>query len=135
MDNFTPRMSEYLIRYIDGELPEEEKTKIEQQLLSDVTLKQELDNLLLTREAVRHFGLQQNVAEVHRQMMEEKQTPVKSINSKRRFLRYAVSIAASIFLLIGGYIAYNFLTLTPGKVFSSKYQAYELSTVRTGEIT
>ena len=132
MDNSTHNNSENLVRYLDGELSGSEKIAVEQQLADDAVLKQEYDNLLATRESIRYYGLQQKVAGIHQQMMGEFQAPVKKINSTRKIIRYSIAVAASLMLLIGGYIAYNFFTLSPNKVFASTYQTYEMITVRDG---
>ena len=140
MDNFTPDMSEKLVLYLDGELSGAEQISIEQQLAADTVLKDELDSLKSTREAVKLYGTQQKVSGIHREMMEELQSPLKKMNpiaigSAGRFIRNSIAVAASLLLLIGGYMAYNFFTLSPDKVFSSKYQSYELGTVRGDNTT
>jgi tetratricopeptide (TPR) repeat protein len=51
-------------------------------------------------------------------------------------LRYSTAIAAGIVVLIAAFFAYQYYSLSPEKVFSANYQAYELSTVRgTNETT
>jgi predicted negative regulator of RcsB-dependent stress response len=87
---------------------------------------------LAAREAVKMFGLQQKVSGIHQQMMQEIQTPVRKISSTRRIIRYSIAVAASVVLIVGSIIGYNFYTLSSGKVFASNYQSYELSTVRDG---
>ena len=131
MDNSTPDTPEKLVRYLDGELNVEEKKRFEQQLNSDSVLQQEYQSLLAAREAIRQYGLQQQVEGVHRQMMEELQAPVKKINSKRRIIRNAVAIAASVVLLVAGYATFNFFTLSSEKVFSSNFRVFELTTMRS----
>jgi len=130
MDNSTPNMSEKLARYLDGELPGNEKQGLEQQLVSDVALQQEYDSLLMTREAVRYYGLQQKVKGIHSEVMQELKAPVRTISPIKRFVKISIAVAASILLLVGGYLAYNFFTLSPEKVFASNYKGYELSTLR-----
>jgi tetratricopeptide (TPR) repeat protein len=134
MDNFTPDMSERLVLYLDGKLSDSEKNTLEQQLAADKTLRGELESLQSTREAVKLYGLKQKVASIHGQMMEELKAPVKKISSIRRAIRYSVAVAASLLLIVGGYLAYNFFTLSPDKVFASNYRSYELVTVRDGGI-
>ena len=131
MDNFTPNMSERLVQYLDGELTIAEKNTLEKQLASDKTLQEELDSLKSTRVAVRFYGLQQQVAAVHVGMMRDI-NQVKKINPIRRIVRYSIGVAASLLLLIGGYMAYNFFTVSRENVFASNYQTYELVTVRDG---
>jgi tetratricopeptide (TPR) repeat protein len=131
MNNSTPDMNELLVQYLDGEIQGEEKSNLEKQLAADAALQQQYDSLLLTRESIRYYGLQQKVASIHEEMMKEmKAAPVKPISNSRRTLRYALSVAASLLLLVGGYIAYQFFTLSPDKVFTANYQPYELSSTR-----
>jgi tetratricopeptide (TPR) repeat protein len=131
MDNSTHDMPNDLVRYLDGEMGGTERTGMEQRLLSDLSLKEEYNGLLLTREAVRYYGLQQKVASIHRQMMQELQAPVRQIRSNKKIVRYALAIAASVVLLLGSYMAYNYFSLSPEKVFSSRYETFELVTYRS----
>ena len=133
MDNSTPDMSEKLVLYLDGELAGVEKENLEQQLAADKVLQYELDSLKETREAVKLYGLQQKVSVIHHQMMKELQPRIKKIGSAGKMIRYSIAVAAGLLLLIGGYMAYNFFTLTPDKVFASRYQSYELVTLRDGD--
>lgn len=136
MDNSTPGMSEKLVDYLDGKLELAENQQIDKLLETDKDLKNELDGLLVAREAVRQYGLQQKVASVHQQMMYERKAQVRSITSAKRSIRYAIAVAASILLIVAGYIGYNFYTLSSEKVFAANYRLYELSGVRdnsTGE--
>lgn len=130
MDNSTHNNTEKLIRYLDRELNEGEKQELEAQLASDKQLKEELDSLLLAREAVKQYGLQQRVASVHQEMMATEQAPVRSMGNRNRFLRYSLSIAAGIILVAGLFFAYNYFTISSSGVFDANYQAYELPTFR-----
>jgi tetratricopeptide (TPR) repeat protein len=137
MDNSTPDMPELLVQYLDGSLQGMEKESIDQQLAADAALQQQFDSLLLTREAIRYYGLKEKVKDLHETMMEEMREPVKHLQTKpassgRRMFRYAASIAASILLLVGGYFVYNFVTLSSDNVYSANYQKYELTTNRDG---
>jgi len=130
MDNSTPDIYEKLVQYLDGELSDDEKNAVEQQLSADSALKQTYDKLLLAKEAVRQFGLKEKVGGIHHHMMKELATPVKKISTAGKIIRYTITIAASVLLLISGYIAYDFFTLTSEKIFSSNFKPYNLSTVR-----
>lgn len=131
MDNSTPDMNELLVQYLDGELQGDEKQSLEQQLAADAALQQQFDSLLLTRESVRYYGLKEKVTGIHQQMMQEMNAaPVKKIGGTKRIVRYAMSIAASLLLLIGGYFAYQFFNLSAEKVYRANYQPYELSASR-----
>lgn len=130
MDNSTHDMNELLVRYLDGELVGNEKQELEKKLASDKLLLEELQNLQLTREAVRSFGIKQQVTAVHEQMMDEMVTPVRKMSSTRRIFQYSLAAAASVVLILISIIAYNFFTLSPGKLFSENYKSYELNTTR-----
>jgi tetratricopeptide (TPR) repeat protein len=136
MDNSTPNMSELLVQYLDGELPEgPARESLEKELATDAMLQQQYDSLLMTRESVRHYGLTQQVAGIHQQMMKEMQAPVKKMSSGRRTVRYVISIAASLLLIVAGYLAYSFITLSSEKVYNANYQPFDLSTARDGNTT
>lgn len=135
MDNSTHNMSEKLVQYLDGELYGPEKIKLEEELSSDQRLQDELDSLKATTEAVKMFGIQQKVSGIHQQMMKEMQVPVKKISSARRIIRYSIAVAASVVLIVGSIIGYNFYTLSSGHVFASNYHSYELITLRDAGIT
>lgn len=133
MDNSTPDMTTLLVQYLDGELAGTEKQSLEKQLAADSALQQQFDSLLLTRESIRYYGLKEKVAGLHQQMMSELALPVKKITpaaGSRRIIRYVASVAASIILLVGGFMAYNFFTLSSDKVYGANYQKFELSTTR-----
>ena len=130
MDNSTPGMNEMLIQYLDGELTGTDRDKLERQLNTDANLRQDYEQLVLAREAVRQYGLQQRVAGIHQQMMEELKTPVRKINPVNRIIRYSMAAAAGVVLVIGSIMLYNFFTLSPEKVFAANYHAYETGTLR-----
>lgn len=132
MDNSTHGMSEQLVRYLDGELSAVDKKAVEDLLAADPVVKSELESLQQTRAAVRFYGLRQKVGTIHGEMMEELNPRVVKMSSGKKILRYSLAAAASIVLLVGAYLAYNFFTLSPNKVFSANYNTYELSTLRDG---
>jgi predicted negative regulator of RcsB-dependent stress response len=135
MDNSTPEMDETLVRLLDGALSPEERMTVEQQLAGNALLQQQYDSLLATKAAIRHFGLQQQVGAIHSQMMAELNAPVRKISPVRKMIRYTSAIAAGILLLAAGFFAYQYFSLTPEKVFSANYQAYELNTSRGSTTT
>jgi tetratricopeptide (TPR) repeat protein len=133
MDNSTFNMNELLIQYLDGELTGREKLELETRLSSDKALQEELENLQLTRDSVRLYGLKEKVSSIHEQMMNEISAPIRKMNPGRRFVQYTLAIAASLLLIFISIQAYTFFTLSPGKLFSQNYQSYELNTVRGNE--
>ncbi len=125
-------MTEVLVRYLDGELTGSEEEDLERQLAVDPALQQEYENLRLSRESIRYYGLKEKVAGVHGQMMKELKTPVRKMSSAKKIIRYTIAVAASVVLLVGGFLAYQFYTLSSNKIFASNYQSYELGNLRDG---
>lgn len=121
---------EQLQKYLDGELQPEEKGELEAQLSADPALRDQLKDLEAAREAIRFYGLQQQVGRIHTAMMDELQPRARPAVNIRRFLRYASAVAAGVLLVIGGILAYDFFTLSPEKVFASHYQRYEIGSLR-----
>jgi predicted negative regulator of RcsB-dependent stress response len=134
MDNST-LYDEQLMRYVDGEMSDTEKAEFEKRLVSDRSLQESVENLLLSKEAVRSYGIKEKVAGIHQQMMKElkTETPVKSISSFRRIIRYSVGVAASILLIFIGIEGYNFYNLSSDRLFTENYTSYDLITTRDGE--
>ncbi len=133
MDNSTHNMSEKLVQYLDAELTGADKELMEERLASDSALQEELNALRQTREAIRLYGLQQQVASIHKEMMEEVTPAVTQMGSRRKLVRYSFAVAASILLVIGSILVFNFYNLSSSKVFSSNYQSYELRTMRDAD--
>ena len=135
MDNST-QMNEELMRYLDGLMQADEKENFERMLAGSPELKTELENLQLAKSAVITFGLKNQVAEIHEQMMKElkNETPVKNITPARKIIRYSVAVAASVLLIFAGIEGYNFYKLSPSKLFSENYTAYELNTSRDANL-
>jgi len=129
MDNSTHNMSEKLVQYLDGELSGTERVSMQQAIALDSTIHAEYNSLLATREAIRLAGLHNMVAAV-RQAMTQERVPVRQLTSQRRIFRFSIVAAASVIIIAGSIMAYNYFSLTPGKVFSSHYQSYQLTTLR-----
>ena len=131
MDNFT-KQTESLMRYLDGEMSQTEKEEFEKELTADESLRQQLQDLQASREAVKMYGLKQQVASVHREIMEETKpgAVIRKMSSTRRFARYGLRVAASIVLIAICFLAYRFFSLSPDKLYNEKYNSFELSTLR-----
>jgi predicted negative regulator of RcsB-dependent stress response len=54
----------------------------------------------------------------------------KNVSKVRRIVRFSVAVAASILLIIVCIVAYNFYRLSPDRLFTENYFAYELTTTR-----
>ena len=135
MDNSANNMSEKLVRYLDGELSGNEKVNFEKQIAADKDLQNELEALQLTREAVRSYGLKQQVAAIHQQMMNELQSPVRKISHTRQIARFSIAIAATVLVVFLASVIFKSNNLSSDKLFAENYHSYELSTTRDGVST
>jgi|GEM_PF-337711 len=135
MDNSTHHNEELLIRYLDGDLSAEEKNILEQRLKQNKELADELESLQLAREAIRNYGLKQQVRNIHSSIRKQIKAPVRQMSRGRKFARYSLAAAASLLIIMIGVLGYNFYTLSPAKIFNANYQPYELSNVRDGGTT
>ena len=130
MDNFT-KQHELLMRYLDGEMSQTEKEEFEKELTTEESLREQLQDLQTAREAVKMYGLKQQVALVHREMMEEiKPEAVIKMSRTRRFARYSLRVAASIVFIAICFLGYRFFSLSSDKLYREKYNSFELSTPR-----
>jgi tetratricopeptide (TPR) repeat protein len=121
-----------LVQYLDNELSTEEKLQLENQLKNNTAMQQELENLALSKDAVRTFGLKQKVAAIHKEMMNE-MTSTQKISSPglvKKMVRISMKIAASLLLVMLGLGVYQYATVSPDKLFAENYQTYALSVSR-----
>ncbi|RYF82636.1 MAG: hypothetical protein EON98_11140, partial [Chitinophagaceae bacterium] len=90
-----------LIRYLDGELPAEEKAMLEQRLQTDAALQQQLETLRVSIQAIRQYGAAQQVHHVHAEMMAELKGAKQGgkVRTMNRSVRYALAIAASVLVV------------------------------------
>ncbi|HEY0731568.1 MAG TPA: hypothetical protein VGD33_04055 [Chitinophagaceae bacterium] len=120
-----------LVRYLDGEMDEEERRLFEHKLQADVKLREQLELLHTASETVKYYGLVDQVARVHKKVISARR---QSISGKvvpfRRFLRYSIAVAASILFILITWQAYNFFKLSPEAVFAEAFVDYNIPTTR-----
>lgn len=122
--NDSQNSADLLIRYMDGELTGEELITFEAALQQDAALQAELDDLNLAKKVVEHYGLQQQVKAVHRQMITERvKRPVVS-------LKYVLRIAAIFLFCILSFGTYQYINLSPSAIFPADEPAFALNTER-----
>jgi tetratricopeptide (TPR) repeat protein len=130
MDNSTPE----LMRYLDGEMDENEQLAFEARMSVEFELRREVERLQLARDAVRSFGLKQEIGLIHTSMMKElAHEPVKQKREIRKIIRYTISVAATIALVFFIYQVYQFYQLSPGKLFTQTYIPYDPSRFRNSD--
>jgi tetratricopeptide (TPR) repeat protein len=121
--------SDLLVQYLDNELSPEEKSELENQLNQNTAMQQELENLTLAKQAIKNYGLKQKVGAIHVEMMKEMaaaETPAKK-GMVRSIARRSMKIAASLLLVLLGFGVYQYVSVSPDKLFAEKYQPYSLS--------
>lgn len=120
-----------LIRHLDNELSESEAQALKLEINDNSILKQEMDNLILTQATIKNYGLTQKVRKIHLSMMEE--MPNEKLPSKpvvRNIPKTILSIAATILLLAGLFMLYEYVSLSPKNLFEEKYSQYQTGTMR-----
>jgi tetratricopeptide (TPR) repeat protein len=130
MNNFN---TDNLVDYIDDNLPEMEKKNIAEMLQQDSALQAELENLLLAKSAIQYYGIKQQVAAIHKEMMPQLhlQEPVQKEQSKiREMVKWSIGIAASLLVIAFGIGAYQYANTTSDKLFAANYTPYILSVSR-----
>jgi tetratricopeptide (TPR) repeat protein len=123
--------SDLLVQYLDNELSPEEKLRLENQLNQNTAMQQELENLTLAKQAIKTYGLKQKIASIHTEMMNE-MAAEKSVKPGivRSLARRSMKIAASLLIVLLGFGVYQYVSVSPDKLFAEKYQPYSLSVSR-----
>lgn len=122
-----------MVAYLDGDLSGDELNDFEKLLASNVDMQEELENLKIARLAVQHYGLKEQVAAVHQDMMAEFKNNSNQSPSKGKsylFIRSTMKIAASILFFLVLFAGYQYTTVKSSKLFSDNYQPYVWSTER-----
>ncbi len=123
--------AEKLIRYLDAELGEAESKALETELLSNPAMQQELDNLVVTKEIIKEYGITQKVKGIHETMMQEMTFEKESAKAVVRSMpKTFLRVAAGIMILIGLFGLYQYLTVSPGNLYNDQYAVYQVATMR-----
>ena len=123
--------TDLLIQYLDGELQGEELQSIKNTIENNPTLLEELENLRIAREAVGAYGLRKQIQSIHPEMMRELKEKTKPGTAITRMIfQYSFRVAAILIILFGISALYQYYTGTPEKLFSEKFQAFELRELR-----
>jgi tetratricopeptide (TPR) repeat protein len=131
MDNSTEHMYERLVDYVDNVTPDDQRPEVEALLATDPAWKEAWQQLLMTRAAIKQYGLKEQVAAIHTELKGGKGL-IRTMQPSRRIIRTSMSVAATLLLIIGGYLVYNFYTLSPEKVLAHYYSTYQLPELRSG---
>lgn len=131
---------ELLDKYLDGELDNVEKRDLERRIQEDPRLKNELEILRISRDAFRTKALRERVKKLHQTLIPEIQaddTKVVPMDRKNRVFKVAMSVAASVIIVIASFIVYQYSTVSADKLYAQQFLSYELPVTRSNadEIT
>jgi tetratricopeptide (TPR) repeat protein len=119
--------TELLTKYLDGELQGEQLIRLEIRIKEDNNLQQELDNLKISLEAVKTYGLHQKVSSIHSAMMKEfNMQPLHYTGRTHKFIKYTLRVAATVIIILGGMLLYQYITLSSQSLFQNNFEAYSL---------
>ena len=121
----TPYSYEQLEQYLDNELSAAERTAIDADASNNAELKHELTALIASAEAVRYYGITQQVAAIQQEYLATKKPA-----AVRHILRPAMRVAASIIIIVALFGAYKYSTVNARNVTADYYVPYELNIVR-----
>jgi hypothetical protein len=131
MNNDLPN-DELLMRYLDGELSEEEHGQFELEMQNNTELNDRVRNLRIAIEAVRQAGTDEKIRGLHGKMMRTALNDEKADRPVRKIIRITMGIAASIVLLVAALGIYTY-QLSSEKTFDDHFLNYSSFTSRGSE--
>ena len=122
--------TETIINYLDGELTGDDLKQFEALLAADVAVRRELENIQLAQSVVNGYGLRAQVASLHGEMMAELGKEDVKPGTIYRFIRPALKIAAGLLLVLSAAGVYEYVTVSPAKLYNENYGPYKESISR-----
>ncbi len=131
MDNQEIERSTRIDQYLKGRMTEKEMAHFKNQLEEDATLRAELENYEISREAIRNYGLRQELKDIRSKMLVE---PAAATKPKvLPFSAYWSRVAAAVLFLVAGLLALQIATLSGEDLYEEKAFPYEVTTSRNAE--
>ena len=124
--------TELLIQYLDGELAGAELEKIIARLRDNAGLREEFENLQLAREAMKSYGLKSKIGDIHKEMMPQLKEKTPGTGAIKMIFQTSLRIAAVLIVLLGASALYQYLTVTPDKLFAESFSPYQTHNLRDG---
>jgi tetratricopeptide (TPR) repeat protein len=123
--------TELLVQYLDAELQGEELEKLKINLANNQSLREELENLQLAREAAWRYGLKSKINDIHSEMMLEMKAN-KPVGARviKMLIQTGLRVAAVLIVLVGLSALYQYFTTSPEKLFIENYQPYTIHEMR-----
>jgi hypothetical protein len=120
---------ELLLRYLDGELSEEDRKQLSVEIETDKELQSRIEDLKITIEAIKHAGTALKIKAMHADMMKQVKAEEKNDSPVRKMIRLTMAIAASAILVIVAIGIYT-LQLSNSKIFDEHFLNYATSNSR-----
>ncbi len=133
MDNQEIERSTRIDQYLKGRMTETEMAHFKNQLEEDATLRAELENYEISREAIRNYGLRQELKDIRSKMLAEPAAAPATKPKVVPFSAYWPRVAAAVLLLITGLLALQIATLSGEDLYEEKAFPYEVTTSRNAE--
>lgn len=125
---------ELLDKYLDGELDSSERSDLERRIREDETLRSDLEVLQIARDAIRTKALRDKVKKLHQTLLPEVREDEKKvipINRNKKIFRVAMSVAASVIIVVASFVVYQYSTVSADKLYSQQFLSYELPVARS----
>lgn len=110
-------------RFLDGHLTEEEMSRFKKQLEEDAVLRAELENYEISREAIRNYGLRNELRSIRSSMLQNKRISESEVRTVSIW-QYGLRVAATILLIIVGFLAVQLATLSGEDLYKDKALPY-----------
>lgn len=138
-DNFTyDEIMEQLIRYVDGELHEDEKFAIEKLIHQDNAVQERYENLLASREAIKMLGLRNRIQVLHNEYETSKVKSEDEGKSRAKVIglsfakkyKMLLRIAAALLVAVASYGIYEYSTISSERLYAENFISYNLPVTR-----
>lgn len=121
---------ELILRYLDGEMEEEERGLFEERLRREPALKDRLESLQTAITAVQQYGTATKVKAIHKEMVPQLGGTGGRVVSMKKIIRYTMAVAASVLLI---FLAIRFIDnnqFSAHDLYAEAFVPYDASTNR-----
>ncbi|MEJ7610242.1 MAG: hypothetical protein WKF88_03580 [Ferruginibacter sp.] len=132
MDNPQKDRTEEIMRYLDNRMTENERLDFEAEMKHDIQLSAEVGDLVMARDAVKLFGINNDVSRIRKEAPGniKQETPVIKMPPYRKLLRYSIAAAASVLLLFFAARFFDDPLSTADQFYNEGYSRYEIPALR-----
>lgn len=120
-------------RYLNGQLTDKEMSNFKKQLEEDAALRAELENYEISRQAIKNYGLRNELKSIRSAMLQEEANNQAVAEPEARTVplwKYGLRIAATILLVMVSFMAVQVATLSGENLYEDKALPYEVTNSR-----